>query len=155
MPDHVPAGLAPFATIEGLDGVTLPADQHDIWLWLHASSPDATFDLAQAAALALDGCATVVAEQPGFTYRPSRDLTGFEDGTENPPLDEAVGAAVVPAGEPGAGGSIVLVQRWVHDLRSFNQLDPPTRSRSSVAPRTRARSSPTPSAPNGPTSAGS
>ena len=50
---------------------------------------------------ALDGLAVVAAEQPSFTYQASRDLTGFEDGTENPPLDEAPAAATIPEGAAG------------------------------------------------------
>jgi len=123
-PEWLPEGLEPFETIEGLDGVTFPADQHDLWLWLHSSGPDATFDVARVAARRLDGLAEVVAEQPCFTYQASQDLTGYEDGTENPPLPEAVGAAVVPEGRPAAGASVVLVQRWVHDLLSFDELAP-------------------------------
>ena len=72
---------------------------------------------------ALRGLATVVRERPSFTYGASQDLTGFEDGTENPPLDEATGLVAVPDGQPGAGSSVVLLQRWVHDLEAFEALD--------------------------------
>lgn len=126
LPDLVPADLEPFTSIVGTGGdepVTMPADQHDLWIWLHASAPDATFDAARAVQRALDGLADVVAEQPSFTYLASRDMTGFEDGTENPPLDDAREAATIPDGQPGAGGSIVLLQRWVHDLAGFERLD--------------------------------
>ena len=44
----------------------------------------------------------LAAEQPCFVYRDSRDLTGFIDGTENPPVEEAFEVALVPDGEPGA-----------------------------------------------------
>jgi putative iron-dependent peroxidase len=121
-PELLPRDLEPFAEIRGADGLVFPADQHDLWVWLHASGPDATFDMARHTARCLDPVAQVVSEQPCFTYLSSQDLTGFEDGTENPPLDEAFTSAVVPAGHPGAGGSVVLVQRWVHDLRGFEQL---------------------------------
>ena len=47
--------------------------------------------------------ATLAAEQPCFVYRDSRDLTGFIDGTENPPVEEAFDVALVPDGEPGDG----------------------------------------------------
>jgi porphyrinogen peroxidase len=57
-----------------------------------------------------------------FTYQASQDLTGFEDGTENPPVDEAVTLVTVPEGRPGAGSSVVLLQRWVHDLEAFEAL---------------------------------
>lgn len=126
LPEALPADLAPFAALSGPpgeDAVVMPADQHDLWMWFHGSSPDALFDAVRSAVGRLEGFATVVGEQPSFTYQASRDLTGFEDGTENPPLHEAVEAATVPAGEPGAGGSVVLVQRWVHDLDGFDELD--------------------------------
>jgi putative iron-dependent peroxidase len=126
-PGEVPEGLTDFTAIEGVDGIVLPAEQHDLWLWLHAGGPDAVFRSARAAALALADIAEVRAEQPSFSYLASQDLTGFEDGTENPPIDEALTAAVVPDGSPGAGGSVVLVQRWVHDLDAFEALPVPER----------------------------
>ncbi len=64
--------------------------------------------------------ATLAAEQPCFVYRDSRDLTGFIDGTENPPVEEAFDVALVPDGEPGAGGAFVLAEKWVHDLAAFH-----------------------------------
>ena len=138
MPDALAEDLRPFEPYVGTDDVTLPADQHDIWLWLHASGPDAIFDLAHGAACALDGLAVVAAEQPAFTYQNSRDLSGFEDGTENPPLDEAVDAVIIPEGQPGAGGSVALVQRWVHDLRSLADL--PDEDQEQVIGRSKATS---------------
>jgi len=125
-PDALPEDVEAFETVAGPGGsaaVVMPADQHDLWLWFHSASTDVVFDAVRAAAGALEGLAEVTAEQPSFTYLASRDLTGFEDGTENPPLDEATEAAVVPAGRPGAGSSVVLLQRWVHDLAGFEQLD--------------------------------
>jgi putative iron-dependent peroxidase len=126
-PGAVPEGLRDAEPLEGVDGLVLPAEQHDAWLWLHAGGPDAVFRSARAAALALRGTALVRAEQPSFSYLASQDLTGFEDGTENPPLEEALSAAVVPEGSPGAGGSVVLLQRWVHDLDAFEALPVPER----------------------------
>ncbi|MDP1794501.1 MAG: Dyp-type peroxidase [Acidimicrobiales bacterium] len=114
-----PTDLAAFATIEGPDGFTIPATQHDLWLWLHASGPDAVFNVARIAAVELADLATVAFEQPCFTYQASQDLTGFEDGTENPPLDEAIESATIA----GDGGSIVLLQKWVHDLDGFEALE--------------------------------
>jgi putative iron-dependent peroxidase len=58
----------------------------------------------------------------GFDYHDSRDLIGFEDGTANPKGDAKFEAAQIPGGEPGAGGSYVFTQKWVHDLDAFNAL---------------------------------
>ncbi len=73
-------------------------------------------------ALAVSDVTLLAAEQAGFTYLDSRDVTGFIDGTANPPLRRAADVAIVPPGEPGEGGSHVLAMRWVHDLDAFNEL---------------------------------
>ena len=114
-----PSDLIAFRTIEGTDGYSIPATQHDLWLWLHASGPDAVFNVARIAAVELADLATVAAEQSCFTYQASQDLTGFEDGTENPPLDEAIVSATIE----GDGGSIVLLQKGLHDLDGFEALE--------------------------------
>jgi putative iron-dependent peroxidase len=118
-PDHAPAELAPFAAIGG-DGRGAPATQDDIWVWTHGTGEDVELDVARAVAASLAPVATLAAEQPCFVYRDSRDLTGFIDGTENPPVEEAYEVALVPDGEPGAGGAFVLAQKWVHDLDRFH-----------------------------------
>ena len=122
-PDAIPDDLADFEPISGAGGFTVPASQHDLWLWLHAASPDSVFNIARKAAVETANLATLVCEQPAFTYQASQDLTGFEDGTENPPVDDAPSVATISEGQPCAGGSIVLLQRWVHDLDGFEALE--------------------------------
>jgi putative iron-dependent peroxidase len=123
-PDEVPFDLRAFETITGPDGFAFPATQSDVWVWLHGASTGAVFAVARIVARELAGVAVLVREQQGFAYGASQDLTGFEDGTENPSVAEAVGIAAVPPGAVGAGGSIVLVQRWRHDLEAFEALVP-------------------------------
>lgn len=117
-----PAGLAPFAAIEGSDGTGAPATQHDLWLWAHGAGADEVHDAVAELVRSLDGLATVAVDQPCFVYHDSRDLTGFVDGTANPSLLEAPEVACIPAGEPGEGGSFAITQRWVHDLDGFHRL---------------------------------
>lgn len=119
-PDQAPADLAPFSEIRGLNGKHAPARQHDAWIWINGSEPDVAFEHARAAWRAVCDVATLGAEQPCFVYRDSRDLTGFIDGTGNPDPLDAPNVALVPAGQPGEGGSHVLAMRWVHDLESFH-----------------------------------
>jgi putative iron-dependent peroxidase len=114
-PDAAPAELTSFLPIHGPE-VTFPATQHDAWLWVAGGSRGAVFDATFAAILALAGCARVATEVGGWHYGHDRDLTGFIDGTENPTTIEAYGAAI-HADEPGAGGSVVLVQQWSHALQ--------------------------------------
>jgi putative iron-dependent peroxidase len=116
-----PAELAPFAEV-GTAPRHAPATQHDVWLWIHGSSPDVVFDNGRDASLALRSIADLALEQFGFRYRDSRDLTGFIDGTENPPTWDALDVALIPDGEPGANGSYAMTQRWIHDLDRFHAL---------------------------------
>ncbi len=115
--------LADFETLSGPDGFTMPATQHDAWVWISGTGADIVFDAARSVVASLGAVVTVATHHAGFAYHDSRDLSGFEDGTENPPVNEAAEVISVPAGAPGAGGSVVLVQRWVHDLAALERLD--------------------------------
>jgi putative iron-dependent peroxidase len=129
--ERIAPGAAPelgrFTTRTGVDDVAMAGGQHDVWFFLQASAPDTVFDAARLVQKELAGLADVVEEWPSFTYRAGRDMTGFEDGTENPPFSELPMVATVPDGERGAGGTVVLLQRWVHDLESFEALDGPAK----------------------------
>ena len=99
-------------------------------LWLASLHPDrsAGFDAGRTFAASLGDAFTVIEEIDAFVYRGGRDLSGFEDGTENPKGDAAVAAAIVAdRGDGLDGGSFVAVQRWVHDLRAAEAMPLPAR----------------------------
>jgi len=121
-PSEAPASLADFPELDGMEGLRAPATPHDAWLWISGSAPDNVWDHARAVARAVDDVAELAAEQVGFAYHDGRDITGFVDGTANPPVRLAPDVALVPEGMPGAGGSHVIVMRWVHDLDAFHRL---------------------------------
>ena len=133
-----PEGFAAFEPVVGDDGFTMPATQHDAWVWASGTGYDVVFDTARAVVAALEPVAALATEVGGFSYRASLDLTGFQDGTANPPVDEGSLVATVPDGRPGAGGSVVLVQRWVHDLGAFHRL--PVAEQEAVIGRTKEHS---------------
>jgi porphyrinogen peroxidase len=115
-PNDTPADARDFDTpIVGPDGFTMPATQTDMWLWIAGASRGVLWDAGHDALKTLRRIAVLDRHVNGWTYRHSRDLTGFEDGTENPSLLEASQVALVPAGQPGEGGSIVLFQQWRHE----------------------------------------
>lgn len=118
-----PADLAAFEPIVGLDDHSAPSTQHDVWVWIHGTGSDVVLDTATAVCAALASVADLADETECFVYHDSRDLTGFIDGTENPGPSDAARVASVADGRPGAGGSHVIAQRWVHDLDSFNELE--------------------------------
>jgi porphyrinogen peroxidase len=122
-PGASPVGLAGFTEpIVGADGYTLPATQHDAVVWLAGAAYDVVFDLSRRVVSALATHATLAYEMVGWPYHRDLDLTGFEDGTENPTLVEAAAAAVVEPGAPGEGGSVLLLQQWEHDADRWESL---------------------------------
>ncbi len=71
----------------------------------------------------LAGAATVVDEVHAFKYFEMRDLLGFVDGTENPRGTAAENAVLIGQEDPPfAGGSYVIVQKYLHDLQAWNAL---------------------------------
>ncbi|MER7278963.1 Dyp-type peroxidase [Dactylosporangium sp. NPDC000244] len=107
--------------IAGPDGFTMPATQHDAWLWLAGADRTALFDYTRAALAILEAVAVTATEVAGWVYHHDRDLTGFIDGTENPPRSQAPAVAALAEG-PAAGCSVALVQQWRHDSDAFEAL---------------------------------
>jgi putative iron-dependent peroxidase len=116
-----PQELHPFREIHGVHrAVSTPGD---ILFHLRASRMDMCFDLATQIMTRLGASASVVDEVHGFKYFDDRDLLGFVDGTENPEGD-AIGAATLIGDEDPAfaGGSYVIVQKYLHDLDKWNAM---------------------------------
>jgi putative iron-dependent peroxidase len=122
-PDDVPPGIEGFnSDLTGIDGFVMPATQRDAVLWLSGSAYDVIFDMAREAIGQLGGLASLGEETSSWPYRHDRDLTGFIDGTENPSLIDAPEVALIPDGTAGAGGTILLLQKWVHDALAWEAL---------------------------------
>jgi putative iron-dependent peroxidase len=115
-----PAELHPFRELDGPvhRAVATPGD---LLFHIRAQRPDLCFALASEIMDALRGAVTVQDEVHGFKYFDVRDLLGFVDGTENPVGPEARDAVLVGAeDEAFAGGSYVIVQKYLHDLEAWN-----------------------------------
>ncbi len=117
-----PIGLHPFEEIVGAQH-TAPATAGDILIHLRASRLDMCFELARLIMNRLAGHATIVDEVHGFTYFDNRDLLGFVDGTENPEGVKALETVTIGDEDPAyAGGSYVIVQKYLHDLTAWSAL---------------------------------
>jgi putative iron-dependent peroxidase len=116
-----PDGLAPFQAFAD-DGRSAPATDADIFLHLRADRRDLVFALTRRLRLALGDAVAVVEEVHGFRNLDSRDLTGFIDGTENPQGAEDRNSVALMSDGDFAGGSFVNIQRYVHDLSSWEAL---------------------------------
>jgi putative iron-dependent peroxidase len=117
-----PAELHPFQALDGgrHRAVATPGD---LLFHLRATTMDLCWELAALVVGRLVGAATVVEEVHGFKYFDERDLIGFVDGTENPTAAAAEAAVTIGAADPAfAGGSYVIVQKYLHDMAAWDAL---------------------------------
>ncbi|HVS06512.1 MAG TPA: Dyp-type peroxidase [Candidatus Dormibacteraeota bacterium] len=117
-----PAGLHGFREFHAgsRHAVSTPGD---ILLHIRAARMDLCFELATQFMARLGGAVTAVDEVHGFQYFDDRDLIGFVDGTENPTNQAAADAAIIGDEDAGfAGGSYVIVQKYLHDMPAWNAL---------------------------------
>jgi len=95
----------------------------DILFHIRAARMDLCFELATQFMVRLGAAITAVDEVHGFQYFDDRDLIGFVDGTENPTNEAAAEAAIIGDEDAGfAGGSYVIVQKYLHDMPAWNAL---------------------------------
>ncbi len=117
-----PAELHPFRPLAGAVH-RAPATPGDLLFHIRHERMDVCFEFVTQAMTQLADAATVVDEVHGFRYFDERDLMGFVDGTENPTGRAAAEAALVGDGDPAfAGGSYVVVQKYLHPLDIWNAL---------------------------------
>jgi putative iron-dependent peroxidase len=119
-------GLRTFPGFSG-PACTVPSTQQALWIFLCGEDQGNLFDLTGTVESFLNGAFLLEDALDTFLYAGGRDLTGYEDGTENPKGESAAQAALVATGDGMAGSSFVAVQRWVHDLRRFRQFPPKRR----------------------------
>lgn len=117
-----PAELHPFRALDG-DRHQTPATPGDLLFHIRAATMDLCWELGSLIVGRLAGAATVVDEVQGFKYFDERDLLGFVDGTENPSGSAAEDAVTIGAEDPAfAGGSYVIVQKYLHDMTAWDGL---------------------------------
>lgn len=121
-PKWTPEKLEDYIEVKGRSEYSMPSTQRDLFFWINSDKKDDNFDAARAIQKALKDIANLELDQDGFRYHDSRDLSGFIDGTENPQEDERYPIACVDEGKPGARGSYVFSQKWIHDLEAFHAL---------------------------------
>jgi putative iron-dependent peroxidase len=117
-----PAELHPFRELSG-DRHRAPATPGDLLFHIRAHRMDLCFELAKRLTDRLAGLGRVVDEVHGFRSFDERDLLGFVDGTENPEGEAAPAAALIGEEDDAfAGGSYVVVQKYVHDIEAWEAL---------------------------------
>ena len=130
-----PTELHPFREIRSgpRHAVSTPGD---LIFHIRAKHMDLCFELAMQIMARLDGAVTTADEVQGFRYFDERDLLGFVDGTENPTGTAATEAVFIGNEDPVfAGGSYVIVQKYLHNLDAWNKL--PTEAQEKIIGRTK------------------
>ena len=113
-----------------------PSTPGDLLFHIRAERMDLCFELAAQIMARLQGAVSLADEVHGFRYFDNRDLLGFVDGTENPTGQEAIDATVVGEEDAGfAGGSYVVVQKYLHNLAGWTAL--PTEAQEHIIGRTK------------------
>ena len=108
----------------------------DLIFHIRAKHMDLCFELATQIMARLEGAVTTADEVHGFRYFDERDLLGFVDGTENPTGNAAADAVFIGDEDPAfAGGSYVIVQKYLHNLDAWNKL--PTEAQEKIIGRTK------------------
>jgi porphyrinogen peroxidase len=117
-----PAELHPFREFKAGSRHAM-ATPGDLLFHIRAKRMDLCFELATQIMARLGEAVSVVDEVHGFRYFDDRDLIGFVDGTENPTAQTAIDSAYLGAEDAlFAGGSYVIVQKYLHDVSGWNTL---------------------------------
>ncbi|MDR1296778.1 MAG: Dyp-type peroxidase [Deltaproteobacteria bacterium] len=117
-----PEELRVFEPIRG-ERHLAPSTPGDLFFHIRSERMDVCQELAGIIGRILDGVAEPVDETHGFKYFDSRAIIGFVDGTENPTGDEKLEFASIGApGSPIDGGSYVFIQKYLHDLKGWDDL---------------------------------
>jgi putative iron-dependent peroxidase len=112
-------GLRVFSAHAGA-GFEVPSTPAALWCWIRGNDRGDILHRSLQVQRVVAPAFAVDEIIDAFQYRTSLDLTGYEDGTENPQGDDAIEAAIVGGRGPGAdGSSFVAAQQWVHDLELF------------------------------------
>jgi putative iron-dependent peroxidase len=100
--------------------VEVPSTPAALWCWVRGDDRGEILVRARALEKMLASAFEVTSAIDAFKYGKGLDLTGYEDGTENPKGKKAAETAIVSDTRPGYGGaSFVAVQQWIHDLDRF------------------------------------
>ncbi len=111
-----------------------PSTPGDLFFHIRADEYDVAFELARRINALVEDAIDYYDEVHAFQYQDFRDPLGFVDGTESPRGDEGVAVAIIRDGM-WAGGSYIVEQKYVHDLKKWNDL--PVEEQEQVIGRTK------------------
>lgn len=129
-----PSELRPLPVLKGQTHATV-STPGDLLFHIRSDRRDICFEFERQLFGQLGDSISVIDETVGFRYFDARDLLGFVDGTANPVGNDALDSAIIQDDPAGAGGSYVVVQKYLHDLKAWQRLK--TEDQESVVGRTK------------------
>lgn len=115
-------GLKTFPAQVG-SGIEIPSTPAALWCWIRGTDRGEIFHRSRKIEALLQPAFALDIALDSFSYDRNRDLSGYEDGTENPTGEEAIEAAIVQGQGPGRdGSSFVAVQQWLHDFETLEEM---------------------------------
>jgi len=115
-------GLRGFTALCG-PGLSVPSTQAALWCWLRGIDRGELLHAGRALEADLEAGFGIEQVIDTFVFAGGRDLSGYEDGTENPTGADALAAGILSDACPGlAGSSFVAVQQWLHDFEAFEDI---------------------------------
>ena len=100
--------------------INMPSSTTDLWCWLRGSDRGELLHRSRRIVQQLSTAFDLVDMVDAFRFDQGKDLTGYEDGTENPVGQAALKAAILNSANTAVNGSsYVAVQLWQHDLDVF------------------------------------
>ena len=115
-----PEGLHEFVELQG-EKHHAPSTPGDLFFHIRADEYDVAFELARRITKQLGDAIEDFDETHAFQYQDFRDPLGFVDGTESPRGQDGIATAIIREGK-WAGGSHIVLQKYVHDLNSWDDL---------------------------------
>lgn len=101
----------------------IPSTPDDLWIWLRGADRGKLFHQSRELEEMCLPAFEITSAIDSFQYDHNRDLSGYEDGTENPHGEGAIKAAIIQEdGDGFVGGSFVAVQQWVHDFEMLDEM---------------------------------
>jgi putative iron-dependent peroxidase len=124
-PHKRPLQLRPFTPIQG-PVHRAPATPGDLLFHIRAERADLCFEFERLLLGSLGASVSLVDEVSGFRYFDARDLLGFVDGTANPTGVDLPACSLVGDEDPDfAGGSYVVIQKYLHDMVAWAKVPTP------------------------------
>lgn len=100
--------------------IDIPSTPHALMLWLRGEDRGELLHRTRQFSDILTPAFELADVIEAFKYQDGSDLTGYEDGTENPTGTDAVNAAIAQhLGDEFNGSSFVAIQQWIHNLDAF------------------------------------